>query len=388
MDAPAIPGGTQKVRDARAASNTVDAPPDWVPTEVHDWEGNERDCLVLNYTMACALSCDFCCYGCHPGRTEKMPVELAQSLVMQASEMSNFSCVGFTGGEPMLFADELLGVAASCARAGLTLTIATACHWASDRKVARRLLAEFRTRGLVRLNVSHDPSHAAFVPRENVLRAAEAASELEIPTYIVGTFFEAADSLETYAPELIDMPYVRLISKYVAKVGRASKAPITPSTYGLQIELGDLACYRRIHHDLVVFWDGATYPCCSTFNRATKGLVIGNANDDRLRTLWERAEGSLMYRVMKRQGFARFYEIIRAIDPELAALLPEPAEAVGPCSLCNRIFKSSEVAQRVKEVFAQYEHERISALFETLPALIGPDVAELVVADMADALAS
>jgi MoaA/NifB/PqqE/SkfB family radical SAM enzyme len=58
----------------------------------------ERDVLVLNYTLACPLSCDFCCYGCHPKRKEKMDLEAAKDLVSQAAQMDNFSSVGLTGG--------------------------------------------------------------------------------------------------------------------------------------------------------------------------------------------------------------------------------------------------------------------------------------------------
>src|SRR5260370_32667013 len=98
---------------------------DWVPTEVHNWEGKETNVLVLNYTMACALACDFCCYGCHSGRTEKMPVELALNLVEQAAQLKIFSSVGFTGGEVMLFFDELLLIGERLAELRLPFTIAT-----------------------------------------------------------------------------------------------------------------------------------------------------------------------------------------------------------------------------------------------------------------------
>jgi MoaA/NifB/PqqE/SkfB family radical SAM enzyme len=296
--------------------------------------------------------------------------------------MGNFSCVGFTGGEVMLFVDDVLRVGDECKRQSLPITIATACHWADTPESARSILRELALRGLLRLNISHDPSHAKFVPKGYVINAALAASELAIPTYIVGTFYGKDARMEIYAPELIDLPYVKLVTKHVAAVGRATKRQITQGTYGLKLTLDDLACYRRVYHDLVVFWDGKAYPCCSTFNRATKGITIGNALTDSLRELWERAEGSLLFRVMKRQGFARLYEIVKEIDPNLYHMLPAVDAAVGPCSLCNKIFKNQEIGNRVKEVFERYEQQKVTEFFDTLAEKVGEQAAEAIVADV------
>jgi hypothetical protein len=137
-----------------------------------------------------------------------------------------------------------------------------------------------------------------------------------------------------------------------------------------------------VYHDLVVFWDGKAYPCCSTFNRATKGITIGNALTDSLRELWERAEGSLLFRVMKRQGFARLYEIVKEIDPNLYHMLPAVDAAVGPCSLCNKIFKNQEIGNRVKEVFERYEQQKVTEFFDTLAEKVGEQAAEAIVADV------
>jgi hypothetical protein len=381
-------GWTSRMTSSTMAevSKKIAPPQDWIPTEVHDWEGKERDCLVLNYTMACALSCDFCCYGCHPQRAEKMPIELALSLVEQAGKMNNFSCVGFTGGEVMLFIDDIMRIGDECKRQNLPITIATACHWATSRQAADSIIRDLAARGLLRLNLSCDPSHAKFVPKDFVINAALVASDLAIPTYIVGTFFGKDDQLEAFVPELVDVPFVNLVTKRVAGVGRATKRGITQETYGLQLTLDDLSCYRRIYHDLVIFWDGKAFPCCSTFNRATKGIEIGNAFTDSLRDLWTRAEGSLLFRVMKRQGFGRLYEIVKEIDPDLYQSLPSAESAVGPCSLCNRIFKNPEMTNQIKRVFETYEKNQVAAFIQTLAENVGKETAENILADFTEIL--
>lgn len=344
---------------------------DWTPTEVHDWEGKERNVLVLNYTMACALACDFCCYGCHPHRDEKMPLDLALRLVGEAAELNQFSSVGFTGGEVTLFLDDILAIGDKLVRLKLPFTIATAAQWGVTPRNAHATVNALADRGLCRINISHDPSHARFVPREHILNAVRAASDRNIPTYVVGTFFVASERMETYLPELVGLPKVKLISKYVAKTGRAAKQPITQATYNLHLDLDNHCCYRRIYHDIVIWFDGTAYPCCSTFNRATPGIILGNAYNNSLRELWERAEGSLLFRIMKRQGFSELYQNIQRIDKELYTVLPSVEQAVGPCSLCNKIFANVTLAEDVHQVFARYETDKIAHIFDTLLRMVG-----------------
>jgi hypothetical protein len=205
------------------------------------------------------------------------------------------------------------------------------------------------------------------------MNAVLAASECRIPTYVIGSFYSPNDHLANYLPDLQGLPGVTLHDKHVAQVGRASKQPITPETYGVHFELDDLHCYRRIYNDIVVFFDGTVYPCCSTFNRATPGIASGDAFSESLREIWERIEGSLMIRTMKRQGFGRLYDIIKEYDPELHSQLPNVDSVVGPCSLCNRIFRSPDVALRVRKIFEEYEQRIVSEVLGIVTAELGAD---------------
>ncbi|HBC3919989.1 TPA: radical SAM/SPASM domain-containing protein [Vibrio parahaemolyticus] len=344
---------------------------EWTPTEVHDWEGKERSVLVLNYTMACALACDFCCYGCNPRRKEKMPIALARRLIIEASELNQFSSVAFTGGEPLLFPEEIIDLASTAKERSVPFTIATACHWAENYNYTYTLLKELKDLGLIRLNVSHDPSHEVFVHRDCILNVAKASEELGLATYIVGTFSNPNINMNSYLPEVVAFSHVELITKFVAKVGMAKKWDISQEKYNLDLSVEDLCCYRRIHHDIVVWHDGKVYPCCSTFNRSTRGLEIGNANNISLDKIWDLVEGSLLYRIMKRKGFGELYNLIRERKPELYALLPNPDLSVGPCSLCNSIFRDRYISQEIFKVFSEYESEKVALAVEKVVQLIG-----------------
>ena len=280
----------------------------------------EKDVLVLNYTMACPLQCDFCCYGCHPRRREKLDFHKAINLISEAAEMDVFSSVGFTGGEVFMFEDELISLSRHLKSKKMPFTVATAGHWASSYDKARELVDVLASNGLKRANISFDTSHAKFIPARFIVYAAKAFASLRIPVYVVGTFLDASQSLERLLPELVDQPQVRFFTKRVAEVGRATKAHVDYSD--LDPSERATTCYRQIHHDIVVFWDGTVYPCCSTFNRATPGISVGNVYASSLKDLWARVEGSLLFRTLKREGFGALYKLLTKYDPGFASRLP------------------------------------------------------------------
>jgi MoaA/NifB/PqqE/SkfB family radical SAM enzyme len=304
-------------------------------------------------------------------RVARLGMKLALRLVHEAADMGKFSSVGFTGGEPLIYADEILLIGKTLRKVTLPFTIATAAYWAEQKPQALDLASRLVEVGLRRANISFDPSHAEFISRNAAINAAQCFAELGIEVNVVGTFFTAHEKLEEILPELAARSDINLITKYAAKIGRGAKYAIAPEQYGIRRDLSAFACYRKIYHDLVIFWDGKAYPCCSVFNRATEGIVLGNAYEVSLRELFERLDGSSMFGIMKREGFGRLYETIRQFEPALHAALPSVNDAVSPCNLCHSIFRTPELSAKVHEVFVRYQRQRTAELGETVQTLIG-----------------
>lgn len=348
-------------------------PPEISERDLHEWaDVSEQNVLVLNYTMTCPLSCNFCCYGCHPGRTEKMPIEQAMRLIREAADLKHISSVAFTGGEVFFYQDELITLSELLCEVGLPFTVATAGHWGNSAERAKELGRILVENGLRRANISTDDAHAEFVPRESAITAASALADLNIPVYVVSTFPDASRTAESFVPELVGHKNIRLITKRVAKVGRARKFTHDNSdAWGNRIPR---TCYRRVYHDIVVFYDGKTYPCCSTFNRATAGLTLGNAFEEPLSVIFSRLESSTLLRLLKRQGFERLYEIIGEYAPELLQGLPKITDFDGPCSLCNSLFSKTAEVERLLEVIALYETDQLMLIAENIRMKFGEDI--------------
>ena len=341
-------------------------------------DGETGNRLGLNVTMQCPLRCDFCCYSCHPKRTERMPVELAIDLVRQAARLGVFTDVAFTGGEPFLWFDELLAVSEVLLEVGMPFYAVSSGHWGADGDEAVNIVKTLAGRGMRKLSLSTDPSHARFVPPTSVVNAALAAAGEGLKVHVTGAFVDPSASLEAFVPALVGIPNVTLTTQRVAPAGRGRKQR---AAWERRCEgtVEQVRCYRPVYHDVVFFWDGDAYPCCSVFNREIDGIRLGNAYEDSLKTLWERAEGSMLLRVMKRAGFQHLYDVLVDLDPTLARRLPPLDPSVGACRLCRDIFSDVELARDIRNTLLAYERRSVDALLKSLEGDFGAATAVAIV---------
>lgn len=343
-------------------------------SELIEWKKTEKSVLVINYTMTCALSCDFCCYRCSPKRTEKMSVSFASDLIKQASDIKSISSIAFTGGEPLYYLKEIMKVFEQCYNYGFGYTVATACHWANTPIRAFTILEKMKGLGLTRLNISADYYHQKFIPLASVENVIYSANKLGINTYVVGSFLDPNDNMNNYIKNVPKTKYINFISKYVSKVGGAKKWDISQKQYGLNLDIKNFTCYRRIHHDIAVWNDGSVYPCCSTFNRDTPGIKIGNIFEESLSAIYEKLNTSSKYKILKRDGFGKLYEIVKKYDPELHNKLPSTSQCVGPCSLCNSIFSNTNLTKKIETIIKFHEADEIIRILKFVKNTLNIDI--------------
>ena len=190
---------------------------------------------------------------------------------------------------------------------------------------------------------------------------ASRAAELGLRTSIYGTFYDDVTQLEDMFPDFAQDRSVALQARIVApEVGRVRnrRPPPRSSFPHTDFAAGD-TCYKRVYHDVTVFWDGEVYPCCSVYNRQTPGISYGNVYRTPLWQIWDRIEGSLYLRTIKRSGFSELYDLLGRLDPELASELPDPDVAIGPCHLCHTLMSDTEVSRRVHAVLEIEERRRL-----------------------------
>jgi len=135
--------------------------------------------LILTYW--CSSRCASCYLCCGPDRSEAMTVEQALAYWRSLQEACPHGCrVHLTGGEPFGDWPKLIELATRARQEGLgpLQKVETNAFWADDAATVRRRLAELDRAGMVKLVISTDPYHQAFVPMARVRLAARAAEEV------------------------------------------------------------------------------------------------------------------------------------------------------------------------------------------------------------------
>jgi MoaA/NifB/PqqE/SkfB family radical SAM enzyme len=339
-------------------------------------EADPFNILVLNYTMKCPLACDYCCYTCGPKRPETMDFPLALRLVDQAADLGVFGEFGFTGGEPLVYFDEIVALTTRMAERRIPFSMISACDWAVDDAKTRAYVDPLAERGMSVLTISHDPSHERWVPREHVYRVVDRVLHHNVRVVLCGSFYDDSVDLKKMFPEYVGNPQVDYVTRVVLPtIGRSANKQIVAESYPHTDLKGPDTCYKRFYHDVTVFWDGEVYPCCSVYNRATPGISYGNVYDTPLAEVWDRISGSLFLKMIKRQGFSDLLQLLRERAPDLEGRLPDPTRTVGPCHLCNLLMKDPVISRRVHEVFEAEERARVGELLRSITSAYGEDVA-------------
>ena len=312
------------------------------------------DTLVLMVSRDCNIACDYCCV---PPDGHRLDLETCVALIEQAGATSGLDVVAFTGGEPFLYLHEIIPALEACRRAGLPWKAITNAYWAADASSARKTLAPLVELGLVQLSISADPSHQAHLPIERVEIAARVGLELGLSVHVVGSFAKAEERLSDHVA-LPEHPRLHTASYVVQPFGRARDWTLSQSKYGLHESPADWTCYSTTRYDLLVFPTGDVYPCCSTANDHSL-MVYGNVHRDRLADVYQRVRNDFSVQVLKRRDFGYLYDIVRKLDPELHAELPDPTTHVSACSLCLGVFSDPALAGRVRATLEQHRLDLI-----------------------------
>lgn len=154
---------------------------------------HNREKLFLLYTYRCNAACAHCLTESNPHKTEKMSVEMAKSLISDGREAGK-RFLTISGGEPMLFYDEVLELTRHARDLGYYVSLGTNGFWAKTAEDARRRLLELRGAGLGAVFPTSTAFHTRFVPAERVANVMRACEEVGVECEV--NFYESDDREE------------------------------------------------------------------------------------------------------------------------------------------------------------------------------------------------
>ncbi|MGD9891303.1 MAG: radical SAM protein [Dehalococcoidia bacterium] len=310
--------------------------------------------LILQITDTCPLQCAYCCVESGPWRTTSMALEDAVSFVRQAHAMNPDTFLSFTGGEPFVRFPLMRDIAKAAHALGMWHTTITSAVWCKSREFARERLSELQQYGLRTVSVSYDSFHEPWVTPDHIKHCIAGAADLGLTVLVAGSVTKDSKGARDLLGDWPDQfPTVTVGDGAVQPTGRGALIPLEQL---LVEDWGETNLGCPVTSDLLIQTDGATYPCCSTGGDYDY-LVLGNARETPLAELRARAESSLWFRIITREGFLALEEVVRRYHPDVQF----PRQHIGVCNLCAIVFGRNELGSKVRDALAHLEADRTRA---------------------------
>lgn len=282
--------------------------------------------LVLIYTLKCNASCNSCCFECEPTRTEKMNLKDALRLIDQAVSSTAINKVSISGGEALLYDDDVLEIIKYSSAYGLETALSTNGFWGVTINAALEMLHRLKGTGLKSLLLSSDEFHRDFVPYEFIDNIISANESTKIPITINNVRIKSS----------ISHPLLKKHSSNNWQVGNCipigrAKTTIPYNEFITGVHSGSCTMADA----LSVSPDGSSFPCCSP-GGLSKALYLGNIFELSLKEILRERDNLPFLNAITSKGPKWLKEIGEANG---VYLKDSNLDYVTMCHLCNIIGK-------------------------------------------------
>jgi hypothetical protein len=315
--------------------------------------------LGFQYTDRCNAECAHCCVSSGPRRQTKMDPEFAAQIIGQAAALG-IPAIKFTGGEALLYPQEILELTGLARRKGMSVGVVTNGYWAPTVEKGVRFLTPLIEAGLREVDISVDQWHWAFLKPEQVGRAIQAARafrDVKVVLYRVMKVSETAEDPAFYAalgltPDDLtfescnanDMirqsrrdPAGRLLVRWtwVSRVGRGANLPAEDAPHAPCASIAPLAC-GEVTRAPVIYPDGTLFACCSGL--VPSPLHAGNLRQTSLSLVQDGMKRNSLLQLIANRGPAHLRDALR--QRHLDGDLPLTCDSI--CDLCKGILSRVE----------------------------------------------
>jgi MoaA/NifB/PqqE/SkfB family radical SAM enzyme len=294
-----------------------------------------------------------------------MSYERAQVYLSSMVSYTDSTC--FTGGEALLYHREVARLTTYARDLDLRVGLVTGAGWVRTEALARRRMGELAEAGLERMAISWDAYHEEFSLRERAVLLARVAVDAGIDVTI-RTVRPANGSTSDYRAAFGDVP-VKFETSRLARLGRAVTLPQEHFLDERSPIKG--ACDSVL--SALVDYDGRVYACCgpSYFSTSHSPLVLGNADEEPLEQILERAVHDPVLEVISLLGPYGLYLLLKESDAR--DLYQERSSYSTICDLCLDLTNSMEMIAAIR---AHITDTRAQALLTAARMLVGQETSE------------
>ncbi len=292
------------------------------------------DGLAFLMTDKCNASCDVCCFSCTPNGKALLDKELIKDYIRQAAEIGTVKTVSFSGGEAILYYDQLKECMEYAKSFGFRTTLITNGFWGKDYQKGYEMIKGLSEAGMTKMTISVDRFHQEYIPIESVRNAIRIATVLGVALTIsmmdLKNGKSVYDSIEALRPEI----YGKELTVYPAfPVGKAAETIDQEEVICICESSTSLCPFDNF---IIVHFDGSMLMCCSQFSSFIPMTHLGTFGETSLKEAIDNFNKNDHLYVMFSHGLSWYAELAKKLG------FPVKKTYSGPCHMCHELLGDPE----------------------------------------------
>lgn len=293
--------------------------------------------LSILYTNKCPIECRHCSVDAGPLRDTKLSPE---NILPHLSEFHDFGIreIRFTGGEPLLFIDELKEIAGECRQIGWSQVVFSNGFWASTIDSANQYALQLREMGIGKVVLSTSIFHAEYVPLKNIRTAVDALKSAGVQTSIL--VMRHHEKTPEYYSIVLNVKLTGVYYEYYKFVPEGRGKRLSNEKIYKEETKHVLNTPCPLQAQTHINFNGDVFPCCTVSQTPleTKDFFhLGNILKDKTEDILKKKQHKI-FNVLASEGPGGIY---RQVESELKAGGFKLSENYyGVCMLCKELLGS------------------------------------------------
>lgn len=252
--------------------------------------------LSIFYTNNCNIICEHCFLG-EQNEKHRMSNSMLKNILIQSKELE-ISTISFTGGEPLLYWNDIHKVLQTVNLKNKKLTVSTNAFWANTGEAADNMCLNLCENHITQLEVSCDEYHTKYIPIQNTINLINSAKKFGLSVKIVMSVSNDLSYLSIYSKLIKHISPERIIIQRVALFGNAKQNSINTNI--------DLEKFKGVKCNQVlnpcITYSGNIYACCGPC------IVLGTNNVLYLTNINKESLKSAVNSMLKNNIIRQIYE--------------------------------------------------------------------------------
>ncbi|MCL5260122.1 MAG: radical SAM protein [Gammaproteobacteria bacterium] len=320
--------------------------------------------LTYIVTDQCNARCKFCAPNCGSSLRGHLTAENMQYIFNKLRQKNKIPLVVFTGGEPLLFINDICAVMKtikSCDK-NTKIRIVTNISWAKSLQAAEQTLKRLKNSGITEINYSVDDFHQKFIPYDNIKFAVKAAEKLRVPVLLAHKTYPNSLANKTFYEKLLgrEIPLINNLTtidefektllaisiSYTIPIGRGADKinPLKwiPTEYYANSQYSEQS-YKEPCSEILSSYNispsGNLTVCCGLVDRKLPIFYTQNVLKKDIMQVMEKSNQSVLYNWLALEGPWAIKEYIKAQDPSISFA----EKYVQGCQICQELFSNPRV---------------------------------------------